>query len=139
MKKKYYLVQIGVSYSSPVFLPYGVGCIAAYLKNDEEIMSYYDVPDIIAMREKIEDVIKRFDNPSFVAFSTFTWNIEYNKVLATELKKRFPDVKIIFGGHSVPHDSSFLDEYPFIAPLPEMVNTPALVSVHVRFSPQSPV
>ena len=60
-------------------------------------MSYYDVPDIIAMREKIEDVIKRFDNPSFVAFSTFTWNIEYNKVLATELKKRFPDVKIIFG------------------------------------------
>lgn len=114
MKKKYYLVQIGVSYSSPVFLPYGVGCIAAYLKNDEEIMSYYEVPDIIAMREKIEDVIKRFDNPSFVAFSTFTWNIEYNKVLATELKKRFPEVKIIFGGHSVPHDSSFLDKYPFI-------------------------
>ncbi len=114
MKEKFYLVQIGVSYSSPVFLPYSVGCIAAYLKRDEEIMKHYDIPDIIVMREKIDDVLKRFDNPSIVAFSCFTWNIEYNKTLAVELKKRFPSVKIIFGGHSVPHGSSFLDEYDFI-------------------------
>jgi putative methyltransferase len=114
MKEKFYLVQIGVSYSSPVFLPYSVGCIAAYLKRDEEITSHYDIPDIIVMREKIEDIIKRFDNPSYVAFSCFTWNLEYNKTLAAQLKKRFPEVKIIFGGHSVPHGSSFLDEYDFI-------------------------
>lgn len=114
MKEKFYLVQIGVSYSSPVFLPYSVGCISAYLRRDEEIMSHYEIPDIIVMREKIEDVIKRFDNPSYVAFSCFTWNLEYNKTLATELKKKFPEVKIIFGGHSVPHGSEFLDEYPFI-------------------------
>lgn len=114
MKEKFYLVQIGVSYSSPVFLPYSVGCIAAYLKRDEEIIQHYDIPDIIVMREKIDDVLKRFDNPSFVAFSCFTWNLEYNKTLAVELKKKFPDVRIVFGGHSVPHDSSFLDEYPFI-------------------------
>lgn len=114
MKQKFYLVQIGVSYSSPVFLPYSVGCIAAYLKNDKEIIESYDIPDIIVMREKIEDIIKRFDNPSYVAFSCFTWNLEYNNCLATELKKLYPDVKIIFGGHSVPHGSSFLDEYPYI-------------------------
>lgn len=114
MKEKFYLVQIGVSYSSPVFLPYSVGCIAAYLKRDEEITAHYDIPDIIVMREKIEDVLRRFDNPSYVAFSCFTWNIEYNKALAIRLKEKFPDVKIIFGGHSVPNDSGFLDEYEFI-------------------------
>lgn len=114
MKQKFYLVQIGVSYSSPVFLPYSVGCIAAYLKLDEEITDFYDIPDIVVMREKIEDVIKRFDNPSYVAFSCFTWNLEYNKTLAAELKKIFPDVKIIFGGHSVPNGSVFLDKYPYI-------------------------
>ncbi|MBR3835353.1 MAG: cobalamin-dependent protein [Clostridia bacterium] len=114
MKQKVYFVQIGVSYQSPCFLPYSVGCIVAYLKNKPEIMSNYDIPDILVMREKIPDIIKRFDNPSYVAFSCYTWNIEYNKVLAQELKKLFPDVKIIFGGHSVPSDSSFLDEYPFI-------------------------
>lgn len=114
MKEKYYLVQIGVSYSSPVFLPYSVGCIAAYLKEDSEIMSFYDVPDIVVMREPIEKVIKRFENPSYVAFSCFTWNLEYNKKLASELKKIYPDVKIIFGGHSVPHGDAFLKNYPFI-------------------------
>ncbi len=114
MKQKIYFVQIGVSYQSPCFLPYSVGCIVAYLKNKPEIIENYDIPDIIVMRERIPDVIKRFDNPSYVAFSCFTWNIEYNKVLAQELKKIYPDVKIIFGGHSVPSDSSFLDEYPYI-------------------------
>lgn len=114
MKEKFYLVQIGVSYSSPVFLPYSVGCIAAYLKRDEEITAHYDIPDIIVMREKIDDILKRFDNPSYVAFSCFTWNLEYNKTLAIRLKEKFPDVKIIFGGHSVPNDSGFLDEYEFI-------------------------
>ncbi len=114
MKEKFYLVQIGVSYSSPVFLPYSVGCIAAYLKRDKEITDYYEIPDIVVMREKIEKVIERFDNPSYVAFSCFTWNLEYNKKLAVELKKRYPKVKIIFGGHSVPHDASFLEEYPYI-------------------------
>lgn len=114
MKKRYYLVQVGVSYSSPCFLPYSVGCIAAYLKNDPEITANYEIPDIIVMREKIPDVLKRFHDPAFVAFSCFTWNIEYNKELARELKKIYPDVKIVFGGHSVPHNNSFLDKYDFV-------------------------
>lgn len=114
MREKYYLVQIGVSYSSPCFLPYSVGCIAAYLKSDAEITKYYEIPDIVVMREKIEDVIKRFNNPAFVAFSCYTWNLEYNKKLAVELKKLYPSVKIIFGGHSVPHNNTFLEKYEFI-------------------------
>lgn len=114
MKKKFYLVQIGVSYSSPCFLPYSVGCIAAYIKRDAEITEHYEIPDIIVMREKLSDIIRRFDNPSYVAFSCYTWNMEYNKALATQLKVLYPDVKIIFGGHSVPHDSSFLDKYEFV-------------------------
>lgn len=114
MKKKFYFVQVGVSYSSPCFLPYSIGCIAAYVKQDAFIMSHYDIPDLLVMRERIPVILKRFDNPSYVAFSCCTWNIEYNKVLAAELKKRYPRVKIIFGGHSVPHDASFLDEYDFV-------------------------
>ena len=114
MKKKVYFVQVGVSYCSPCFLPYSVGCIVAYIRNDDYIKEHYEIPDIIVMREKIDDVIKRFDNPSYVAFSCYTWNMEYNKVLAAELKRLYPDVRIIFGGHSVPHNASLLDEYEFI-------------------------
>lgn len=114
MKKKVYFVQVGVSYSSPCFLPYSTGCIAAYLKQDEDITKHYDIPDIIVMREKISDVLKRFVNPDFVAFSCFTWNFEYNKILAAELKKIYPNVKIIFGGHSVPFDGALLEKYDYI-------------------------
>lgn len=114
MKKNFYLVQIGVSYSSPVFLPYSVGCIAAYLNNDKEIVEYYNIPDIVVMREKICDVIKRFENPHIVAFSCFTWNLEYNKTLAMQLKTLYPQVKIIFGGHSVAPGGEMLDELPFV-------------------------
>lgn len=114
MKKKVYLVQIALSYSSPCFLPYSMGCIAAYLKKDSDITKHYEIADVIGMREKIQDILKRFDNPDFVAFTNFVWNLEYNKELAKELKRIYPDVKIIFGGHSVPKDSSFLDKYEFI-------------------------
>lgn len=114
MKKKYYLLQIDVSYSSPCFLPYSVGCIAAYLKNDKEITANYEIPDVLVMREKPEDIIKRFDNPSFAAFSCFTWNIEYNKRVALMLKEKYPDVKIIFGGRSISTDGESLNEYPFV-------------------------
>jgi len=78
MKKNFYLVQIGVSFSSPVFLPYAAGCIAAYLKTDGEITEHYHIPDIVVMREKPQEVMKRFHNPDIVAFSCYSWNFEYS-------------------------------------------------------------
>jgi len=114
MKKRIYFVQIALSYSSPCFLPYSIGCIAAFVKNDADIAKYYDIPDVIGMRETIPDILKRFDNPDYVAFTNFVWNLEYNKTLAKELKKLYPHVKIIFGGHSVPKDAAFLNKYDFI-------------------------
>lgn len=112
--EKIYYVQISVSYDSPWALPYSVGCIVAYLKADKSITEHYEIADIIVARENPEEAVKRFDNPSFVAFSCGTWNIEYNKALAVKLKELYPDVKIIFGGVSVPGDTSFLDKYDFV-------------------------
>lgn len=114
MKQKYYLVQVGVSGTSPCFLPYSVGCIAAFLKSDAEIMEHYEVPDVIGVRETIDKVMKRIVSPKFVAFSCVTWNLEYSKVLAQEVKKRYPKAIIIFGGHSVPAGGRFLEEYDYI-------------------------
>ncbi len=114
MKKRIYFVQIALSYSSPCFLPYSAGCLASYLRKDKEITDNYEIPSVIGMREAIPDILKRFEKPDFVAFTNFVWNLEYNKTLAKELKRLYPDVKILFGGHSVPKDESFLREYDFI-------------------------
>ena len=114
MKQSFYLVQIGVSYSSPCFLPYSAGCIAAYLKQDKEICEAYEIPDIVVMREEVPAVLLRFHNPSIVAFSCYIWNFEYNKTVARELKALYPDVKIVFGGHQVSPDGAMLEEYDYI-------------------------
>ena len=114
MKKRFYLIQIGVSYSSPCFLPYGAGCIYAYLKNDPDITRTYDLAGIIVMREPIDRVIERFEAPAVAAFSCAVWNYEYNKQLAVRLKERFPDVKILFGGHNIAPGGDQLKELPYV-------------------------
>ncbi len=114
MKKNYYLVQVAVTYSSPCFLPYSAGCIAAYLKQDKEISAHYNIPEVLVMREKPEDIVQRISSPDFVAFSCFIWNFEYNKTVARLLKNKYPDVKIIFGGHQIRPGGSQLDEYEFV-------------------------
>lgn len=114
MKKKVYLIQIGSSYSTPWFLPYSMGCIAAYLKRDESVAENYEIPDILTARETIDTIIKRFDNPFLAAFSCSVWNFEYNKTLARKLRELFPEVKIIFGGPNVAKGAALLDECPFV-------------------------
>lgn len=112
MKKKLYLVQIAISLSSPCFLPYAMGCIAAYLRQDPEICALYEIPDIVAMREPLEKVLARIEAPDVVAVSNVLWNTEYNKLLVGELKKRYPNVLILFGGHGIPHKGDFLAANP---------------------------
>ncbi len=114
MKKSFYMFQVNISYDSPWFLPYGMGCIAAYLMNDETITGHYEFPDIIVAREKPEDVIERVINPDIVSFSCFAWNYEYNKSVAKLLKEKYPGVIILFGGHSISPDGKTLDELPFV-------------------------
>ena len=114
MKQSFYLVQIGVSYSSPCFLPYSAGCIAAYLKQDKEICEAYEIPDIVVMREDVPTVLRRFRNPAVVAFSCYIWNFEYNKTVARALKALYPEVKIVFGGHQVSPDGAMLEEYGYV-------------------------
>ena len=112
MKKKLYLVQIAISLSSPCFLPYAMGCIAAYLRADPEIAELYEIPDIVAMRETPEKVLSRIVDPDIVAVSNVLWNTEYNKLLVRELKKRYPNVQILFGGHGIPHNADYLADHP---------------------------
>ena len=112
MKKKLYLVQIAISLSSPCFLPYAMGCIAAYLRQDREITDLYEIPDIVTMREPVEKVLSRIVDPDLVAVSNVLWNTEYNKILVRELKKRYPDVTILFGGHGIPHNCDYLADHP---------------------------
>ncbi|CAK0768801.1 putative methyltransferase [Gammaproteobacteria bacterium] len=67
---------------------------------------YIDVPSRL---------IERHEQPFVAAFSLALWNEQLNLVVAREVKRRYPDCKIVFGGAQVPHDPrSFMNEHEFV-------------------------
>ena len=113
--KNVYLAQINVAYSDRLaYLPYAAACITAFAKNDNEINEKFSFGEILFLREKIEDAIKRIKDPFVVGFSCYVWNMEYNKALAKKIKELYPSCVIVFGGHNIPDDTSVLRENDFI-------------------------
>ncbi len=111
--KNIYFVQANNVYGNErksVYIPYASGCIAAYAFADETIKKDCRLAGFVFTHEPIEEAVKKMKNPFIAAFSCSVWNYEYNKVLAGELKKAYPEVKIIFGGHNVLRDFGTFDE-----------------------------
>lgn len=115
MKKNVYLVQVNVSYSDRLsYVPYAAGCVAAYAFSKEEIKKDYELREIVFLREPPETVLSRIEEPYFVGFSCYTWNMEYNKALARLIKEKYPSCIISFSGHEVPESTELLEKFPFM-------------------------
>lgn len=115
--KNVYFVQVDVSAclgAQNAYLPYTAGILVASAWKSEIVKKNYCFKEFIFLREDIEAVVERLDNPFVVAFSNYCWNTEYNKILASEIKKKFPECYIVFGGHNVSDDFTFLEECSYI-------------------------
>ncbi len=113
-KKKVYLVQVSAAFGGTSFIPYTVGCIAAYAWSKENIKQDYFLPEFIYKRDDLEEVVNSISDPFIVGFSTYVWNFEYNLKLAERIKSEYKNCYIVFGGHDIPLDGSMLNEYRFI-------------------------
>lgn len=112
--KNIYFVQVGFGFDGSVYLPYAVGTMIAYCKKDNRINAEYNFADIIFCRDKLDVAESKIVDPYIVAFSCSVWNVEYNKALAKRIRERFPEVIIVFGGHSVDESGTMLDEEKYI-------------------------
>lgn len=112
--KNVYFVQVGFGFDGSVYLPYAVGTMLAYCKQDAEINRIYKFPDIIFRREKLKDAVEKINEPYLVGFSCSVWNIEYNKALAKLIKEKYPQCIIVFGGHSVNENSELIETEEYI-------------------------
>lgn len=116
MKKNIYFVQVSAVYGESVktaYLPYASGCLAAYAWKNETIAENYNVGRFIFIRENIDRAIDSLEEPFLVGFSSYIWNMEYNKEFARRLKLRYPECIVLFGGHNVNPDGSNLDDMPY--------------------------
>lgn len=115
--KNVYFVQVDVSATlgtQNAYLPYTAGILAASAWTSETVKKNCEFKEFIFLRENKDEVLRRMEEPFLVAFSNYCWNTEYNKLLASEIKKNWPDCVIVFGGHNIPDNFSFLEEYPYI-------------------------
>ncbi len=116
MKKNIYFVQVSAVYGESVktaYLPYASGCLAAYAWNNKTVADNYNIGRFIFIRENIDRAIDSLEEPFLVGFSSYIWNMEYNKEFARRLKQRYPECIVLFGGHNVNPDGSNLNEMPY--------------------------
>lgn len=116
--KNIYLVQPGAVRSRKQFktayLPYAVGQLWAYARADERIAEAYCLKKLVFLYEPIAALADEMEEPFLVGFSAYVWNTEYCKALAKAVKEKFPACRILFGGHNVPPDGSFLAQFPYM-------------------------
>ncbi len=114
--KNIYLVQANAIYGDKIkntYIPYAIGCLAAFAFDDDEIKNEYKLGKFIYTREDIKKAVSELEKPFLAGFSTSVWNSEYNKAFARELKAVYPDCITVFGGHQIPPDGEeAFSEYP---------------------------
>lgn len=116
--KNVYMVQASQIYGGDIFksayLPYAAGLLVAYAWTDEVVKNEYCFKRFIFTRENIEEAAESLENPAVIGFSNYIWNTEYNKALAKKVKELYPECIVIFGGHNIPPDTSFLEKFDYI-------------------------
>lgn len=110
--KNVYFILANKAYGKALYLPYVSACLAAYAWSFDEIRAQYRCADFFFRREPIGEVLDRMESPAVVAFTCYMWTTEYNKQLSHAIRERYPDCRIIFGGHEISEDDDLGDVYP---------------------------
>ncbi|MDD2757943.1 MAG: cobalamin-dependent protein [Patescibacteria group bacterium] len=104
-KRNVYLGQVGDKYGNNVFLPYSVGMIASYCLSIDGLRENFEFNPPLFLKEDIEIVVKKLNDPKVLGLSSYIWNFEYNKKLAEAVKSKYPSCLVVFGGHQIPFES----------------------------------
>ncbi len=123
------LVQInmGLSWSTPAaateteppvfgLLPYSTALLKSYAIAHAAEQHEWLVP--IYKRVSVRDGVQALIEADLAAFSTYVWNVQLSLAMAAELKRRRPEVLVVFGGPQVPERpaaaEAFLREHPYV-------------------------
>lgn len=82
----------------PVYVPVGVGSLIAYLRREGIEALFADEQIEEDILEKISSYVKKMRKPYIFGFSVLTAAFKESISLSLELRKRYPDSIIVFGG-----------------------------------------
>jgi len=115
IKGNIYLTQFSIAVQDQfVYFPYSIGCVWAYAEQVGTV-ERSQLGGLFFVKEPIEKIILKFYNPKLVGFSNYMWNEVYNDTLAKEIKARWPECIIMYGGPQVPDKiTDWHDEHEFV-------------------------
>jgi radical SAM superfamily enzyme YgiQ (UPF0313 family) len=97
------------------YLPFVSGILRAYSERSDVIRESFEFMPNLFHLAPVKSVVDQYDNPSVAAFSVSMWNEQLSLRVAHDVKQRFPNCAVVFGGAQVPHDArAYLLEHGFI-------------------------
>lgn len=114
MMKNIYMVQASNSSEGCYFLPYAAGLLINYAFKSELVRQHFCFQRFVFRKEEVDTCVQSLEEPYLVCFSNSIWCSNYNKTLSAEIKRRYPECLILFGGKELPRSNAYLEEYPFI-------------------------
>ena len=115
MKKEVYFNEYNVLMENTIYLPLVSGLLQTYATRIPVIQDNYQFMPFLFIRDHPERILSQYKNPHVTAFSVSMWNMNLSLTIAEEVKKRFPECLIVFGGPNVPFNASdFFHQYSFI-------------------------
>lgn len=89
--------------------------IWSYSQRFEEIKTNYKLKEFLFVRESIDDIVSRMEQPAVLGVSCYSWTSNYNIMLAEKVKQKWPDCIIIAGGPDVGKtDDEYFKNTPFM-------------------------
>jgi radical SAM superfamily enzyme YgiQ (UPF0313 family) len=115
-KLNLYFNEYNLLMGTAAYLPLSSGILHSYAETNPKVAEAYNVPPYLFHRDKPEAILRKYtEKPDVAAFSVSMWNEELSLHIANELKTRYPEVLIVFGGPQVPFQSAdYLTKHKFI-------------------------
>jgi hypothetical protein len=108
--------EFNVRLGKGCYLPLVSGLLRAYSETIPIVKLNYSFAPFLYSNDSLGNIVKAYDEkPDVAAFSVCIWNEQLSLAVAAEVKKRWPNCLIVFGGVQVPaRATDYLEAYPFI-------------------------
>lgn len=85
-----------------------------YASTSKLVKDNFQVADVLIEKKPPKKYVEELEKePHVMMLSSYVWNWEYNKTLASEIKKKYPNCLTITGGpHVDKRDTEFFEKYP---------------------------
>lgn len=114
-RRRVYFNEFNLRMGRMCYLPLVSGLLRAHAETDPAIKSGYRFAPFLYHIDAPERILAAYEAPDVAAFSVSMWNEQLSLAVAAEVKRRWPDCLVVFGGAQVPHEpTAFFAQHDFV-------------------------